>query len=91
MKPHTCHAIGCTVPVPAKHFMCARHWFAVPKHLRDRVWQTYRPGQEVTKDPSVEYCEAAAEAKLAVAAQEAGRPFADLAEAIRWFRERQGG
>ena len=91
MTKHTCHAIGCSVEVPPRMLFCRRHWYAVPKHLRDRIWQTYRPGQEVTKDPSVEYVEAATEARLAVAAQEAGRPFTDIGAAIRWFRERQGG
>lgn len=38
---------------------CKGHWFALPKHLRDRIWATYRRGQEVTKRPSPEYIEAA--------------------------------
>ena len=29
----------------------------LPKWLRDEVWRTYRPGQEITKDPSREYVE----------------------------------
>jgi hypothetical protein len=24
-------------------FMCKRHWFMVPKTLRDEVWLHYRP------------------------------------------------
>jgi hypothetical protein len=39
---------------------CRRHWFTLPKPLRDRIWKTYRPGQERTKDPSPEYLAAAA-------------------------------
>jgi hypothetical protein len=35
--------------------MCKPHWYTLPKSLRDRIWATYRPGQEVTKDPSDEY------------------------------------
>jgi len=38
---------------------CREHWFKIPKTLRDRIWATYRPGQEITKTPSVEYIEAA--------------------------------
>lgn len=57
---HTCHWPGCTVPVEPRRWGCRMHWFALPKHLRDRIWQTYRPGQEVTKDPSDDYLEAAA-------------------------------
>jgi hypothetical protein len=30
----------------------------LPKRLRDRIWATYRPGQERDKRPSSEYMEA---------------------------------
>jgi hypothetical protein len=30
----------------------------VPKPLRDEVWMTYRPGQEITKEPTPEYLDA---------------------------------
>ena len=53
--PHTCHAPGCDVVVPPKMHMCKPHWFSLPKHLRDRIWATYRPGQEIDKRPSAEY------------------------------------
>ena len=29
--------------------------FRLPKPMRDAIWRVYRPGQEVTKDPSREY------------------------------------
>jgi hypothetical protein len=58
MAAHLCHALKCTVEVPPKLLMCRRHWFMVPKPLRDRVWATYRPGQEVDKKPSLEYVDA---------------------------------
>jgi hypothetical protein len=35
--------------------MCKRHWFMLPKRLRDEIWRTYRPGQERDKKPSAEY------------------------------------
>ena len=35
--------------------MCKRHWFMLPKALRDEIWRTYRPGQEIDKNPSAEY------------------------------------
>ena len=38
--------------------MCKRHWFMLPKVLRDRIWATYVPGQENRKDPSLDYLEA---------------------------------
>lgn len=46
MTPHTCHARDCTVPVPRKMFMCRRHWFMLPKAMRDDVWMEYALGQE---------------------------------------------
>ena len=55
---HACHATGCDVVVPPRLFMCKKHWFALPKPMRDAVWAAYRPGQEVTRDPSREYLEA---------------------------------
>jgi hypothetical protein len=67
---HECHAIGCTACVPAGMFMCKRHWFSLPKPLRDRIWATYRPGQEDDKQPTKEYCEAAKECLRLIAAKE---------------------
>ena len=40
---------------------CKMHWFTLPKFLRDRVWATYIPGQEIRKDPSEEYLEVIAQ------------------------------
>ena len=56
---HTCHWPGCTTPVPPAMWGCKPHWFRLPKRLRDRIWLTYRPGQEVDKRPSQAYLEAA--------------------------------
>jgi len=58
---HTCHATNCEQPIPPRMFMCQRHWFALPKRLRDAIWQHYRPGQEVDKRPSHAYCMTAIE------------------------------
>lgn len=52
---HTCHAQNCKTPVPPKMFMCQPHWYMLPKATRDAIWATYRPGQEITKDLSMEY------------------------------------
>lgn len=73
--PHFCHALGCKVEVPPKLLMCLRHWRMVPKDLQARVWRTYRPGQEITKDPTEEYLEAADTAIRAVAQAEKGLSF----------------
>lgn len=67
---HTCHAVGCDVRVPPKMFMCKRHWFMVPKPLRDAIWATYRSGQERDKRPSDAYLKNANEAIRAVAVKE---------------------
>lgn len=62
-KPrHVCHAMGCEVKTPPSLFMCKPHWFMLPKRLQNAIWNTYVPGQERTKTPSVEYLTAAKEA-----------------------------
>ena len=40
---------------------CHSHWYMLPKALRDKVWATYVPGQEITKAPTVKYVEVARE------------------------------
>lgn len=37
-----CAADGCDVIVSADHLMCKAHWYRVPQHLRNEVWQTWR-------------------------------------------------
>ena len=59
MNGHTCHWPGCSTKVPPKMWGCRDHWFALPKNLRDRIWATYVPGQEVTKTPTAAYLAAA--------------------------------
>lgn len=71
---HTCHATGCNVKVPPEMFMCKRHWFQLPKSLRDRVWATYRPGQCDDWQISHEYAEAAKAAVIFVAEKEGKEP-----------------
>lgn len=46
MSAHTCHADGCPVVVPRKMFMCRRHWYMLPKVMRNEVLAAYTPGQE---------------------------------------------
>ncbi len=59
MSTHTCHWPGCKKSVPPRMWGCHTHWFKLPKYLRDLIWRTYRPGQEITKTPSLQYIEAA--------------------------------
>lgn len=74
---HTCHWPGCGKPVPASMWGCKPHWFALPKTLRDRIWATYRRGQEVTKTPSSEYIEAAKAVQEWIRQRESGATVGD--------------
>ena len=59
MSQHLCHWPGCGRVVPPKLWGCRYHWMQLPKRIRDRIWNAYVPGQEVTKTPSREYLVAA--------------------------------
>lgn len=61
---HTCHWPGCKAEVPPAMWGCKSHWFRLPKMLRDRIWATYRAGQEITKTPSDAYLNAAEAVRL---------------------------
>lgn len=50
---------GCAEVVPARLWGCKPHWYRLPKSIRDRILETYRPGQEVDMKLSREYLEAA--------------------------------
>lgn len=79
---HECHMTGCSDKVPPRVFACKRHWYMVPKPIRDRIWASYRSGQEADKRPSVEYCEAAIEAVTHVAHHEGRVPDVVLYEKL---------
>lgn len=66
---HTCHWPGCGKAVPPAMWGCKGHWFKLPKVLRDRIWETYRPGQEITKTPSAAYLAVAQEVQQWIASQ----------------------
>lgn len=51
---------------------CKTHWFRLPKRLRDAVWRTYVPGQEITKTPSREYLAVVREVRLWIECEETG-------------------
>lgn len=71
---HHCHATACRVAVPPEMFMCRRHWFSLPKRIRDRIWATYRSGQCDDMNPSNTYCQTAKEAVIYLAQKEAITP-----------------
>ena len=56
---HTCHWPGCSAEVPPKMWGCKTHWFKLPLRLRQEVWASYRPGQEIDKQPSLVYIKVA--------------------------------
>jgi hypothetical protein len=58
---HHCHWPGCDRKVAPALWGCKEHWYKLPRWLRSKIWQTYRPGQEKTKTPSREYVEVALE------------------------------
>jgi hypothetical protein len=67
-RKHHCHWPGCGKQVPPAMWGCKAHWFKLPKALRDKVWATYRPGQEDTQTPSREYLGVAREVQDWIAA-----------------------
>jgi len=60
-RDHECHWPGCGVQVPPAMWGCREHWMRLPKRLRDLLWDTFRPGQEMNRTPSREYVKAARE------------------------------
>lgn len=70
MMTHTCHATDCTTAVPPEMWGCKKHWFMVPKALRDAIWRTYRVGQCDDLNPSREYLTVARAAVVSVAKSE---------------------
>lgn len=58
---HHCHWPGCETKVAPALWGCRKHWFMLPLSLRNKIWRTYRPGQEISKTPSAEYLAAANE------------------------------
>lgn len=67
---HVCHADGCNKPIPPAMLMCFLHWKMVPKDLQRKIWATYKPGQEIRKDPTPAYMDAYRAAVEAVAVRE---------------------
>lgn len=42
---HVCPARGCEVYVRDDTLACRKHWFQLPKALRQRIWDEYEFGQ----------------------------------------------
>jgi hypothetical protein len=70
---HTCHWPDCTIEVEPAMWGCRNHWFKLPLALRNKIWATYRPGQEITKDPSAAYIAVAKQVQTWIKKEFAGR------------------
>lgn len=68
-RDHHCHWPGCNQQVPPAAWGCRPHWYSLPKPLRDKVWDAYRPGQEQTQTPSARYIEVAREVQAWITSQ----------------------
>jgi hypothetical protein len=42
-----CPVPGCDETIDRTRLMCRRHWYRIPRRLRDRVWRTWRSGSAV--------------------------------------------
>ena len=70
-RAHVCHWTGCTRQTPPAMWGCREHWFKLPKAIRDRIWATYREGQEEALDRvTPAYLEAAKAADEWIRSQE---------------------
>jgi len=66
--------------------MCAQHWFMLPQSIRDEVWKTYRPGQEIDKRPSAAYMAALAKARAYIEELETAQIVSGKIPAISLWR-----
>lgn len=71
-RNHHCHWPGCPEQVPPAKWGCYKHWMRLPKYLRDKIWATFRPGQEKNWTPSREYVAVAKEVQLWISCEESG-------------------
>jgi hypothetical protein len=62
-EKHNCRWVGCTKKVPLNMWGCKTHWFMLPKAIRDKIWASYRPGQEDDLQPSAGWVAADDEAR----------------------------
>ncbi len=68
-RKHHCHWPGCDKQVPPAMWGCKTHWFRLPQTLRNKIWRTYQPEQEIDMTPSAEYLIVAQEVQAWIASQ----------------------
>ena len=44
-KFHECPAVSCRRKIEVKFLMCQKHWFMLPKGMRESLWHHYKNGQ----------------------------------------------
>lgn len=71
-RSHHCHWQGCDKQVPPAMWGCKPHWFKLPTRLRNLIWATYKPGQEIDGSPSQAYIDAAYKVQRWIKEQENG-------------------
>lgn len=71
MNVNRCPIEGCPKSRGDGKLMCKRHWYLVPKELRDRVWTTAKRMWADLPGGDEEWSEAAAAAVAAVEQREA--------------------
>lgn len=42
---HRCGWPGCKRPIPLAMWGCNRHWYSLPKEIRDAIWQGWKVGK----------------------------------------------
>jgi hypothetical protein len=64
---HACPWPDCGRTVPNELWGCRPHWYALPKPIRQRIWSSYRRGQENDGKISRQYLDAILEAQRWIA------------------------
>lgn len=77
---HGCHWPGCKAKCAPAAWGCKKHWFMLPLTLRNKIWSTYHPTQEITKTPSREYVAVAREVQDWILEQYFRKPIAPKLE-----------
>lgn len=71
IRSHQCHWPGCERSVPPAMWGCKSHWFRLPRALRNKIWATYEPGQEIDMTPTTAYIKVAEEVQRWIASEKA--------------------
>lgn len=65
-----CSAVGCRAKIPARHFMCSKHWAMVPDAEQERLGELFQPDQYYTMTVTRAWNRQAMRCKLLVAERE---------------------